>query len=78
MSKSQYKLTPVNNWSPVMYSAMDSDFYTSSLYFLFGVIVLNFWLINLIVAVVVNTFNDIRTETKESAFGAVESVAMVI
>ena len=55
-----------------MYEAMDSDSYASSLYFVFGVIVLNFWLINLIIAVVVNTFDDTRTETKKSAFGADE------
>ncbi len=55
-----------------MYMAMDSDFFSSSLYFIVAVIVLNFWLINLLVAVVVNTFKDIRAETKRSAFGAHE------
>ena len=55
-----------------MYLAMDSDFYSSSLYFLLAVIVLNFWLINLLVAVVINTFKGIRAETKRSAFGADE------
>ena len=55
-----------------MYLAMDSDFFSSCLYFLVAVIVLNFWFINLLVAVVVNTFQDIRAETKKSAFGADE------
>lgn len=55
-----------------MYMAMDSDFFASSLFFIAGVIVLNFWLINLLIAVVVNTFSDIRAETKRSAFGAGE------
>ena len=55
-----------------MYMAMDSDFFSSSLYFLVAVVVLNFWMINLLVAVVVNTFKDIRAETKRSAFGAKE------
>jgi ascorbate-specific PTS system EIIC-type component UlaA len=62
----------VNTWSPVMYQAMDSDFFSSSLYWIVGVIVINFWLINLIIAVVVNTFINIRGETKKSAFGADE------
>lgn len=53
-----------------MYATMDSDYYSSSLFFLVGVIVINFWLINLVIAVVVNTFKDIRSNTKKSAFGA--------
>jgi hypothetical protein len=57
-----------------MYLSMDSDFFASALYFLVAVIVLNFWLINLLTAVVVNTFKDIRAETKHSAFGADECV----
>ena len=63
-------IASINTWSPIMYMAMDSDYFSSSLYFLVAVIVLNFWLINLLVAVVVNTFKDIRAETKRSAFGA--------
>ncbi|WVQ72778.1 hypothetical protein IAR50_002338 [Cryptococcus sp. DSM 104548] len=66
-------IASVNTWAPVMYTAMDSDFFGSSLFFLAGVIVLNFWLINLLIAVVINTFNDIRAETKKSAFGGDET-----
>lgn len=61
---------PVNTWANTMYATMDSDYYSSSLFFLVGVIVINFWLINLVIAVVVNTFKDIRSNTKKSAFGA--------
>jgi hypothetical protein len=53
-----------------MYSSMDSDYFGSCLYFIVGVIIINFWMINLVVAVVVNTFKDIRASTKRSAFGA--------
>ncbi|ODO05658.1 hypothetical protein I350_04717 [Cryptococcus amylolentus CBS 6273] len=67
-------IASVNTWAPVMYLAMDSDFFGSCLFFLAGVIVLNFWLINLLIAVVINTFNDIRAETKKSAFGGDETV----
>ncbi|KAK8858595.1 hypothetical protein IAR55_002824 [Kwoniella newhampshirensis] len=66
-------VSSINTWSPIMYMAMDSDFFSSSLYFLAGVIVLNFWLINLLIAVVVHTFTDIRAETKRSAFGGDET-----
>ncbi|WVR06351.1 hypothetical protein IAU60_003382 [Kwoniella sp. DSM 27419] len=68
-------IVSVNTWAPIMYNAMDSDYFSSSLYFLAGVIVLNFWLMNLLVAVVVNTFSDIRAETKRSAFGGDELTA---
>lgn len=54
---------------------MESEFFASCLYFLVAVIVLNFWLINLLTAVVVNTFKDIRARTKHSAFGADEWVS---
>lgn len=53
-----------------MYSTMDAEFFASSLFFIVAIVVLNFWLMNLLVAVVVNTFQDIRADTKRSAFGA--------
>ncbi|KAG8724518.1 calcium channel protein, partial [Ceratobasidium sp. 395] len=59
-----------NTWSPVMYQMMDTDFYISFAFFIVCVVVLNFWLINLFVAVITNMFGIIRVETKKSAFGA--------
>ncbi|KAG9050174.1 calcium channel protein [Tulasnella sp. UAMH 9824] len=59
-----------NQWSPSMYQMMDSDFYAASIFFIVCIIILNFWLINLFVAVITNTFSSIRVETKKSAFGA--------
>lgn len=53
---------------------MDSDFFFSALYWIVGVIIINFWLINLVVAVVVNTFKGVRADTRKSAFGADEWV----
>ncbi|CAE6352806.1 unnamed protein product [Rhizoctonia solani] len=63
----------VNTWAPVMYQMMDTDFYFSFSFFIVCVVVLNFWLINLFVAVITNMFGAIRTETKKSAFGATDS-----
>lgn len=63
----------VNTWAPVMYQMMDTDFYLSFLFFIVCVVVLNFWLINLFVAVITNMFGAIRAETKKSAFGATKS-----
>ncbi|KAJ3843127.1 Ion transport protein-domain-containing protein [Lentinula raphanica] len=59
-----------NSWSGLMYNIIDSEYFVSSLFFIFCVIVLNFWLINLFVAVITNTFSAIRSETQKSAFGA--------
>ncbi|KAF7334437.1 hypothetical protein MVEN_02273100 [Mycena venus] len=59
-----------NGWSPLMYSIIDSEYFVSSIFFILCVVVLNFWLINLFVAVITNTFSAIRAETKKSAFGA--------
>jgi hypothetical protein len=60
----------VNTWTSTMYSTMAAEYFSSCLFFIVAIIVLNFWLMNLLVAVVVNTFKDIRNETKASAFGA--------
>jgi len=59
-----------SQWSPVMYSVIDSDFYISCLFFITCIVVLNFWIINLFVAVITNSFAAIRSETRKSAFGA--------
>lgn len=64
----------VNTWTGTMYWIMDAEFFASSLFFIVAIIVLNFWLMNLLVAVVVNTFQDIRADTKRSAFGADHSL----
>jgi len=53
-----------------MYSVMQSEFFVSCFFFIICLIVLNFWLINLFVAVITNTFFAIRTNTRSSAFSA--------
>ncbi|TFY58902.1 hypothetical protein EVJ58_g6125 [Rhodofomes roseus] len=59
-----------NGWSPIMYNMMDAEFFVSCLFFIACIVVLNFWLINLFIAVITNTFAAIRADTKKSAFGA--------
>ncbi|KAI9461510.1 Ion transport protein-domain-containing protein [Russula earlei] len=59
-----------NTWSPLMYSVIDAEFFISCFFFITCLVVLNFWLINLFVAVITNTFFAIRTETRSSAFSA--------
>ncbi|KAF7794178.1 hypothetical protein EIP86_005309 [Pleurotus ostreatoroseus] len=63
-------VSSANGWSPVMYAMMDSEFFISCFFFIVCIIVLNFWLINLFVAVITNTFSAIRKDTHKSAFGA--------
>jgi voltage-dependent calcium channel len=53
-----------------MYQMMDAEFFISCFFFIVCLIVLNFWLINLFVAVITNTFAAIRKDTHKSAFGA--------
>ncbi|KAL4071924.1 Ion transport protein-domain-containing protein, partial [Scleroderma citrinum] len=59
-----------NTWSTTMYQIMNAEYFASCLFFIAGILVLNFWLINLFVAVITNTFSAIRSETRKSAFGA--------
>lgn len=61
-------------WSGLMYNIIDAEYFVSSFFFIVCVIVLNFWLINLFVAVITNTFSAIRSETQKSAFGAARYV----
>ena len=58
----------------MMYSMIDSEFFVSCFFFIVCIVVLNFWLINLFVAVITNTFSAIREETQKSAFGAAPCV----
>jgi hypothetical protein len=57
-------------WSSLMYSMIDAEFFVSCFFFIICIVVLNFWLINLFVAVITNTFSAIREETQKSAFSA--------
>ncbi|KAI6127016.1 Ion transport protein-domain-containing protein [Pisolithus sp. B1] len=59
-----------SQWSNVMYQTMGAEYFASCFFFVACILVLNFWLINLFVAVITNTFSAIRAETQKSAFGA--------
>ncbi|PWY99256.1 hypothetical protein BCV70DRAFT_200837 [Testicularia cyperi] len=57
-----------NNWSQTMYDMIDADYYASCIYFIVGLIIMNFWLANLFVAVITNSFATLTARTKRSAF----------
>ncbi|GAA6055172.1 hypothetical protein JCM3770_002218 [Rhodotorula araucariae] len=61
-------IASANTWTTNMYDMMDADFFVSALYFIVALIVLNYWTLNLLVAVITSTFADIRDQTKHSAF----------
>ncbi|PFH47046.1 hypothetical protein AMATHDRAFT_77384 [Amanita thiersii Skay4041] len=71
-------ISSANGWSPLMYAMADAEFFVSCIFFIVCIVVLNFWLINLFVAVITNTFSAIRTVTKKSAFGAAPLVPSVV
>ena len=58
----------------MMYNMIDAEFFVSCVFFIVVIVVLNFWLINLFVAVITNTFSAIRKDTQTSAFGAAPCV----
>ena len=53
-----------------MYAMINAEYFASCFFFILAVLVLNFWLINLFVAVITHSFSAIREETRKSAFGA--------
>lgn len=59
-----------NTWTTIMFNMQDSEYFLSALYFIACLVTLNFWLINLFVAVITNTFASIREQTSRSAFGS--------
>ena len=60
-----------------MYATINSEYFLSCFFYIICIVVLNFWLINLFVAVITNTFSAIRKETKKSAFGAAAFVILL-
>ncbi|CAH7684043.1 Ion transport protein-domain-containing protein [Phakopsora pachyrhizi] len=61
-------IASANSWSNMMYSLMDSEYFASCFFFIVCVLIMNFWLLNILVAVITNTFGEIASETKSSAF----------
>lgn len=51
-----------------MYAMIDAEEFVACFFFIVCLVLLNFWLMNIFVAVIINTFGEIREETKHSAF----------
>ncbi|KAL9594672.1 MAG: hypothetical protein Q9219_006910 [cf. Caloplaca sp. 3 TL-2023] len=63
-----------NTFSDLLYFMTDSDWLASALFFAFGIVIMSFWLMNLLVAVITSSFQVIREESKGSAFTADEQI----
>ncbi|KAI9485974.1 MAG: Ion transport protein-domain-containing protein [Benjaminiella poitrasii] len=61
-------ITGVQSWTDRMYDMMDAEYFVASLYFVVIVIVMNFWLINLFIAVITEMFAKVREDSQHSAF----------
>ncbi|WPG99815.1 calcium-channel protein cch1 [Acrodontium crateriforme] len=59
-----------NTFTDIMYYLTDSDYLAAALFFAFGIIILTFWLISLLIAVITSSFQVIREESRSSAFMA--------
>ncbi|KAH9809533.1 calcium-channel protein cch1-like [Teratosphaeria destructans] len=61
-----------NTFTDIMYYLTDTDYLIAALFFALGIIVLSFWLLNLLIAVITSSFQVIREESSSSAFTAEE------
>ena len=70
-----FVILSTNTFSDIMYYLTDTDYLAAALYFAGGIVILTFWLINLLIAVITSSFQVIREESRTSAFMAVETDA---
>ncbi|KAF2401184.1 calcium channel-like protein subunit Cch1 [Trichodelitschia bisporula] len=57
-----------NTFSDIMYYLTNSDYLAAAIFFAFGIVILFFWLVNLLIAVITSSFQVIRDESEASAF----------
>ena len=57
-----------NTFSDLMYALTDSDYLAAALFFAATIVVMTFWLVNLLIAVITSSFQIIREESRRSAF----------
>ncbi|KAF9913297.1 calcium channel protein [Linnemannia zychae] len=69
-----YVLMTGQTWTDLMYHIMDAEYAWSAIYFVLVVLVMNFWILNLFVAVINEMFAKIRDDSSNnSAFSSSES-----
>lgn len=61
-----------NTFTDIMYYTTDSDYLPAAIYFAFGIVILTFWVMNLLIAVITTSLQVIRDESNTSAFSTEE------
>jgi hypothetical protein len=67
-----------NTFSDIMYYLTNSDYLSAAIFFAFGIVIMFFWLVNLLIAVITSSFQVIREEGKVSAFTGEESGSVTL
>ncbi|GJJ69887.1 voltage-dependent calcium channel [Entomortierella parvispora] len=62
-----YVLMTGQTWTDLMYYIMDAEYSWSSLYFVLVVMVMNFWILNLFIAVINEMFAKIRDDSAQNS-----------
>ena len=62
-----YVLMTGQTWTDMMYKIMDAEYSWSSIYFVLVVLIMNFWILNLFVAVINETFAKIRDDSSNNS-----------
>lgn len=65
-----------NTFSDLLYYLTDSDYLVAATFFAAGIVILYFWLVNLLIAVITSSFQVIREESRTSAFTGEEKDTM--
>ncbi|CAG8482061.1 10486_t:CDS:10, partial [Acaulospora colombiana] len=74
-----FLVASTSNWTDLMYKIMDAEFGWSSIFFITGIVVLNFWLLNLFIAVIISMFAKIREDNaSRSAFTLSKSTPVLL
>ncbi|CAG8809622.1 31514_t:CDS:2, partial [Racocetra persica] len=73
-----FVLAATQGWTDLLYRTMDTDYGWATLYYVLSILILNFWLLNLFVAVIVTVFEKIREETSHSAFTTSKSAPILL
>ncbi|KAF9928693.1 calcium channel protein [Linnemannia zychae] len=68
-----YVLMTGQTWTDLMYRIMDAEYAWSAIYFVLVVLVMNFWILNLFVAVINEMFAKIRDDSENNSAFSSES-----
>lgn len=72
-----FVISSAQSWTPIMYNVINTTSMGSLFFFVIAVVILNFWLLNLFIAIITDTFANIR-EHQGSAFVEDQSQQFVI